>query len=408
MRIEIPRRLLVWGVIAIAAVLGFGGILATQSRRAQERWSTFLAASPVQGRAIFKSKGCVRCHAVNGVGGTLAPDLGRSQPAQSSVAQLVTAMWNHAPQMWDRMRVEKVSYPSLTYEEVAQLLAYLYISRRADEAGDAAHGKQLFAAKGCVRCHAVHGQGGTVGPDLAEVTGVNTPMAWTQAMWNHGSVMQAHMHDAGVEWPRFEGHELRDLFAYARQVSKPQPLAGDPEHGWKVFQGKSCTSCHAIKDEEGERVGPNLGPSRNLPPTFTQFGSLMWNHAPQMERAMRERGIERPQFGGEEMADLFAFLYSLRYVEPTGSPHVGESVFSWRGCSRCHGAEAQGTGRAPALRGRGRSYTSVALATELWAHGGRMYRESQQIGIGWPTLSESDVGDLLAFLNAPVQQSAHK
>jgi hypothetical protein len=37
-----------------------------------------------------------------------------------------------------------------------------------------------------------------------------------------------------------------------------------------------------------------------------------------------------------------------------------------------------------------------------------MYRESRALGMGWPTLSEGDVGDLLAFLNSPVQTSSAK
>ena len=98
-----------------------------------------------------------------------------------------------------------------------------------------------------------------------------------------------------------------------------------------------------------------------------------------------------------------SFLYSLRYVEPSGSPHVGRSVFAWRGCSRCHGADAEETAEAPALRGRG-PYTSVALATSLWRHGNGMFRRSQQMGRGWPTLLESDVGDLLSFLNTPLEE----
>ncbi len=216
--------------------------------------------------------------------------------------------------------------------------------------------------------------------------------------------MEMRLHQQGQQWPEFTGHDLRDLFTYVRQVRRPQALGGDPAHGWKVFQGKSCPACHSIREDD-MRVGPSLGPGRQLPPTFAQFGSLMLNHSPQMERAMKEKGIARPQFGGDDMADLFAFLYSLRYSEPAGSPHVGESVFSWRACNRCHGDSAEGTARAPALRGRGRSYSSVSLATALWAHGNRMYRESRSLGIGWPTLAESDIGDLMAFLNSPIEAS---
>jgi mono/diheme cytochrome c family protein len=103
------------------------------------------------------------------------------------------------------------------------------------------------------------------------------------------------------------------------------------------------------------------------------------------------------------MADLAIFLYSLRYQEPSGSPHVGASIFAWRGCADCHGARAQGTERGPALRGRGQPYTAVRLANNLWRHGASMYEQSRKAGQSWPMLQDSDVGDLLSFLNTPVE-----
>ena len=38
----------------------------------------------------------------------------------------------------------------------------------------------------------------------------------------------------------------------------------------------------------------------------------------------------------------------------------------------------------------------------------RMYRRSEQMGIGWPTLKPSDVGDILSYLNAPLEPSLAK
>ena len=131
----------------------------------------------------------------------------------------------------------------------------------------------------------------------------------------------------------------------------------------------------------------------------------MWNHAPQMLEAMHQADISPPHFEGEEMEHLVAFLYSLRYFEPAGSSYVGESVFAWRGCNRCHGDHAEGSTKAPALRGRGRNYNVISLGSALWRHGYEMYLESQQAKIGWPTLVESDIGDLLSFLNSPANES---
>jgi cytochrome c2 len=395
----LPIRLIVWALLAAVAALAFTGAMVTQSRRARERWSLFLAGSPQEGSRVFRDKGCIRCHSVNGEGGKVAPDLGRKKPAQSSLPQLVTAMWNHAPQMWERMRADGVSYPSLSYDETAQLLAYLYMSRHVDDPGDPARGHELFESKRCVRCHAVRGVGGRIGPDLAAVSDLTGPMEWTEALWNHASGMRQATEQEGIAWPQFQGHELRDLYAFVRHNASTSSVPqGDPERGWQAFQQKSCTGCHSIRTAD-QLEGPSFGPERQLPETFTELGGVMVSHSPQMEKAMARQGVTRPELSAQEMTDIFAFLYSLRYVEPAGSPHVGASVFNWRGCSRCHGENAQGSERAPGLRGR--TYNSITLAVALWRHGQQMYAQTRQMGLGWPTLVEADVGDLLAFLNSP-------
>lgn len=392
-------RLVVWALVAVFAVIAFTAAVNTQRQRVRERSSFSLAGSPQQGSLVFRAKGCIRCHSVNGEGGKVGPDLGRAKPGESTLPQLVTAMWNHAPQMWERMRADGVRYPTLSYDDIADLLAYLYMSRHVDPPGDAARGSDLFLARGCVHCHAIARVGGKIGPDLAAANDLAGPMDWTDALWNHASAMRRATDREKIAWPQFQDHELRDLYAFARQNDATRSVSlGDAQRGWQIFQHKSCTGCHSIRTAY-QLAGPSLGPERQLPQTFTELGGAMISHFPQMEQAMAQQGIVRPELSAQEMTDVFTFLYSLRYVEPGGSPHVGASVFQWRGCSRCHGENAQGTKRAPALRVR--TYNSVALGVALWRHGHRMYAETRQLGIGWPTLSEEDVGDLLAFLNLP-------
>jgi cytochrome c2 len=408
-QIRIPLQPLGWGLGAVVALLLLTGILISQREDARQRWSVFLSAKPADGVEVFVGKGCINCHAVNGAGGKVGPDLGRRQADRASLAQLITAMWNHAPRMWDRMRSQNVAYPSLTYEETARLVAFLYMARHFDAPGDIQHGQELFRSRGCVRCHAINHVGGAIGPDLASVADTDSPVIFAQELWNHASGMQAQMEKAGIQWPKFESHDLNDIYAYVRSnnvgtATATTKFSGDPERGWKLFQAKSCIGCHSVKEND-VRVGPNLGPDRKLPATFGDVGGLMLSHSPQMQRAMKAREVSQPQFASGEMTDLITFLYSLHYTEPTGSPHVGESVFAWRGCSRCHGEEATGTKVAPALRGRGQNYNSISLATAMWRHGNRMYRQAQKMGFNWPTLVESDIGDLLAFLNSPLERS---
>ncbi len=354
---------------------------------------------PGEGAELFQKKGCVHCHAVKGLGGTSGPDLGSADSSRSHPDQLVVAMWNHAPRMWKRMEAEHLDYPRLDDQEMADVFAYLSVARQVDDAGDAARGRQLYETKGCTRCHASRGASNSdaAGEDRA-LRKSASPVEWAQAMWNHPPVT-----DVGGEAPTFEGREMSDLLAFARGASVPGPdrllLDADPDRGWKLFRERSCTACHSVKDETG-KVGPQLGPGRELPATIVQLAGTMWNHSEAMSRAMKERGLTRPSFEGQEMADLVAFLYSVRNTEPGGSPRLGEVLYAGRGCDRCHGGRAEGTERGPVLRGRGKRFTSISFAAALWRHGPHIYKRAREEGQSWPELSEGDVGDLITFLNS--------
>jgi mono/diheme cytochrome c family protein len=131
----------------------------------------------------------------------------------------------------------------------------------------------------------------------------------------------------------------------------------------------------------------------------------MWSHSPEMWEAMKAEGMARPSFEGQEMADLIAFLYSIRYFELAGSPLIGQELFTERNCARCHGADAQGAEFGPPVRERGKLLTPVSLSRALWAHGPRMYQRAEELGLEWPTLKENDLGHILAFLNSPPEES---
>ena len=233
-----------------------------------------------------------------------------------------------------RQRARNLEYPTLTYEETAQLIAYLYVSGYdVYNGGDATRGRVLFEKNQCVRCHSSE-PARRAGPALKSIANADDPLAWTQALWNHASAMHKGMRAQGISWPRFQPSDMRDLFAYVRTVSHvgddPAELNGDPDRGWKLFQQKGCIACHSLS-AEANRIGPDLGPERPLPPTFSEFGAAMLNHFPQMEHAVHKQNGDLPRFENHEMTDVAVFLYTLHYLEPTGSPQIGKSIFAWRG-----------------------------------------------------------------------------
>jgi cytochrome c2 len=394
------RHTLIWGLAALVAVGLFAAVLRWEAASAA-RWGIVPVGQATIGARIFREKGCAHCHAVNRIGGAIAPDLGRERPS-SGPDQLVTAMWNHAPRMWERIKEERLSYPAVDPQQMAHLFAFLYTSRYIGEPGDRERGRRVFDQKGCSSCHSLGNGGGKRGPSLSAKSATGSLISWTQAMWNHAPAMERVMKEAGFAWPNFEEGEMSDLLAYVRGkadvTTAADLLPADPERGRRLFTDKSCSVCHSLKAGT-TRLGPVLESRQKLPPTIVQFAGAMWNHSPRMWRAMNERGIKRPVFEGREMADLVAFLYSLQFSEPGGSAQIGEMLFESRGCSECHGPTARGSERGPVLRGRGKAFNSIGLAAALWAHGPGMYKEARSLGLPWPELGESDVGDLISFLN---------
>ncbi len=352
------------------------------------------------GLKTFFDKGCVRCHAVLGEGGKSAPDLGRAPAGHLSAAELVAAMWNHAPQMWTRMQQEKVTPPAITETEMSNLFAFLYSVRLMDEPGDPQRGRQLLSEKRCLECHQTSPGGKRRAPELREWASYRNPVSWIQAMWNHAPAMQALMEARGLPWPKFEGNDVPDLVAYIRtQVTTPhrhfylQPA--NPEIGRALFQQKGCANCHGMRGS-GRAIAPDLG-RRPFPRTLGQFAALLWNHSPQMWASMKAQHIPRPQFSNKEMADLVAYLFAERYFEATGSPVVGKRVFEAKGCASCHASSQKAVG--PDLsRWQGR-VSPAAVATAMWNHGPVMLGRMREQQIPWPLFRPGEMVDLMEYLN---------
>ena len=352
------------------------------------------------GMKTFFDKGCVRCHAVMGEGGKTAPDLTRAPTGHLSAADLVAAMWNHAPQMWEKMQQEKVTPPAFTESEMSNLFAFLYSVRSMDEPGDAERGRQLLYEKRCLECHAVAGQGGRTGPDLHDWANYRNPVSWIQAMWNHAPAMQTLMEDRGLPWPEFRGNDVADLIAYIR-ILTPNPRRhiylrpSNPEVGRALFRQKGCANCHRVRGATGTRA-PDLG-TRSLPRTLGQLAGSMWNHSPAMWASMQAQHVPRPQFSNKEMADLIAYLFAERYFEASGSPVRGARVFEVKGCASCHTPDGKGLG--PALSSWQGRISPIALATALWNHGPVMLEQMRERQMPWPVFQPGEMVDLMEFLN---------
>ncbi len=178
--------------------------------------------TPARGEKLFAERRCATCHAVGGKGGRVGPDLGRAGH-HVSLTGFAALMWNHGPAMWAKMKERGIEPPTLSGQEMADILAYLYTSRYFDARADARRGAQLVQAKGCTTCHSVRGKGGKVAADFATSRVVATPASLIAGMWNHSAYMEAKAQKQDVAWPTLSGQELADVSVYLRSLATPAP-----------------------------------------------------------------------------------------------------------------------------------------------------------------------------------------
>ncbi len=81
---------------------------------------------------------------------------------------------------------------------------------------DPARGRKLFAAKGCVVCHAVNGIGGedAAALDASTMRGMTNPFDFVANMWRGAPAMIAVERDELGEQIEFTGQELADIIAF--------------------------------------------------------------------------------------------------------------------------------------------------------------------------------------------------
>jgi mono/diheme cytochrome c family protein len=243
-----------------------------------------------------------------------------------------------------------------------------------------------------------------VGPNLDFFKQFGSPLFVAAAMWNHGPRMTEAMKARGIERPAFIGPELHDLLAYLVPASvgpREGPvyvLPGRADMGRRLFTEKHCIACHSVGGAGG-RVGPDLV-DRGVRRSLIEFSAAMWNKAPAMMAAMKTRGISLPQLRPEEMADIVAFLYSVRYFAEPGNVSNGKAVANDKGCLRCPGAYRERVKVASDLaRAKGLESPAAVIAA-LWNHAVVVPSAPTAQKGTWPEFRPEEMADLVAWLQS--------
>jgi mono/diheme cytochrome c family protein len=265
------------------------------------------------GERLFREKQCQTCHSLGGNGGKQGPALD-SYSRYASPIYLSLGLWNRGKVMAGVMEAMAIPRPGFEKNNIADLFAYMRSFGRSVERvyakpGSPRNGEKLFVAKRCVVCHSVTPQGDPTRANLRARLIKGSLMNIAGAMWNHGPKMWADMARRGITMSALTTEEMSDIIGYLYFLQFIDP-PGVAERGRTVFQEKRCGKCHGAP-EKGAAQGLDFAKSDKLK-TQLEVVTEMWNHASTMEEKMLKESLEWPVFRGGEMADLVAYLISLR------------------------------------------------------------------------------------------------
>ena len=84
--------------------------------------------NPARGKTLFVAKGCVACHAINGVGGhdALGMDAHEMPDRLMNPFDFAAKMWNHAPAMIAAQEEAFGEQVFFTGEELADIIAFIH------------------------------------------------------------------------------------------------------------------------------------------------------------------------------------------------------------------------------------------------------------------------------------------
>jgi len=165
-------------------------------------------------------------------------------------------------------------------------------------------------------------------------------------------------------------------------------FTADSAQGQRLFETLSCVQCHSVNGTGGKSA-PDLG--RMLDRDFTPsiLAATMWNHAPGMWAAMRDRQITAGELDQQAAQDLMAFFCAARFFEKPGGAGRGKRLFERDGCAGCH--------QLPVSQWQGLT-DPIALIDAMWNHRSQMLAATASKGVRFPLLGAQDLTDMLVYL----------
>lgn len=182
-------------------------------------------------------------------------------------------------------------------------------------------------------------------------------------------------------------------------------VEADGRRGAGLFRKHRCVACHTVEGE-GASTAPELGKRMGRYYSPAGLASQLWNHAPVMWTAMKDRGIDVPQLTERDAADLFAFFYAARYFELLGDAGRGKAVFSGKKCDACHALAGPGNAKSVAEWGSARD--PLDFAQKMWNHAHQMESANLWANRAWPQVTPQQLADLTVWLQNRPEARGYK
>ncbi len=243
-----------------------------------------------RGEKLFRQSRCITCHAVNGRGGTLGPDL--SQSAGKVRPGWLLSFLRDPRTYWPRTRMPRYRFSD---HDLQALVAYMV---REFQDGDwpppeqdslpavseqgATQGRAVVRKYGCYGCHDIPGfeRATKVGAELnsyadKEVdrldfgTARDVPASWYA--WTRAKLKNPRMFREGLKMPyfAFSDEEIEALIVLLRSLSEENVPPGyrmplkpvstyTPEGAFgRLAEDLQCLTCHSIRGQGGS-LAPDL------------------------------------------------------------------------------------------------------------------------------------------------------
>ncbi len=218
-----------------------------------------------EGRHLFETQGCRGCHKLNGVGGSIGPDL------TAEGAHHRSPDWLERHFLTPNAVSAGSAMPNFHFtREQARELTYYMLSLTNEEMGTyyasvrsipgPAYGRELFVEKNCIACHNIGGVGSKAGPDLLGVSKRHS------AQWIDEQLVDPQFVYPGSSMPMYdlETNARKALVAYmdtatpedAQLILSHKTRALSPEDvaieaGKQEFARVGCVGCHGTELKGG-------------------------------------------------------------------------------------------------------------------------------------------------------------